>query len=119
MNRFRITILEGVTDAVMIHSSIDPTHRLTGQTDEECLIGRDDVAVMKNYAETPVRLRLTGHVMESGRTVFRPSRQQSFTLFTDRVREIQLGAGESMVMRCEQARDPRSSAGGATVADFA
>ncbi len=115
MNRFRLTVKKGVTDAIILHSTIDPTHKLTGKTDELCVIGRDDVAVLKNYADTPARILFKGETMQCGRTVFRPARQQSFTLFEGREYELTLGPGESMPIRCEWARDPKSSATGANV----
>lgn len=116
MNQFRLTVLDGVYEALIIHSSIDRTHRLTGETDEMVLIGRDDLAVLKNYADRPCKLRLKGDSMTAGRTIFRPSRQQSFTLYTGREQEVTLGAGESMPIRCEHAQDPKTSAHGASVA---
>ena len=116
MNKFRITVKDAVTDALIIHSSIDPQHRLTGKTDEMCVIGRDDVAVLKNYADRPAEIRLLGDAMAHGRTIFRPSRQCSFTLYEDKEFVLTLGPGESVVIRCEAARDPISSATGASVA---
>ena len=107
MNVFRVTVKEGVADALILHSTIDRTHRLTGRSDEECVIGRDDVAVLKNYADSSARLVLTGHTMRHGRTFFRPSRQQSFTLHKGREIELILEPGESCPITCEYRRDPR------------
>ncbi len=115
MNQFRVTVRDAVTDALILHSTIDRTHKLTGRTDELCVIGRDDVCVLKNYAERPAVLDFTGDRMQSGRTIFRPSRQQSFTLYQGREQRLVLGAGESCVIRCEKARDPRNAASGAMV----
>lgn len=110
INKFRIEVLDGQTDAIKLLSTLDPTHSLTRRTDEECVIGKDDLVVLKNLGETPCKVRLTGHEhdRECGRTVFRPSRQSSFTLWDGKVWELILGPGESCPIRCERAQLPRS-----------
>lgn len=109
INKFRITVLEGQTEAIRFMSSLDRTYGLTQSTDEECVIGKDDMVVMKNLSDSPARFKLKGHEhdRECGRTVFMPSRQQSFTLWQGREIELTLGPGESCPIRCERWKAPR------------
>lgn len=111
INRFRITVKDGQTDAIRFLSSMDRSWGLTKRTDEECVIGRDDVVVMKNLSDMPARLIFTGHAhhTDCGRTIFRPSRQQHFTLHEGAQRELILGPGESCPIRCERAKLPQGN----------
>lgn len=106
--RVSYTDLPGET--VKVRSSLDRTFALSANADERIVIGRDDVTVIKNHHESlTARFSITGEEMHVGRCVFRPSRQQSFVLWKGRTIELELGPGESCVIRSEYARNPQTS----------
>lgn len=110
INKFRIKVMDGQTDAIRFLSSMDRTSNLTQRTDEECVIGRDEVCVIKNLSDSPACLLLIGHdhSNECGRTVFRPSRQAMFTLWKAREVVLVLEPGESCPIQCEAFRMPHT-----------
>lgn len=110
MNRFTLKISgDGiVADCVKIHSTLDRTQSLAIETVEDVQVGKDDVTVIRNYHESQTaRLDLEGLRMSHGRLIFRPSRQQAFSLYRGRKIQLDLGPGESCVVRSEKAVDPR------------
>lgn len=107
MNRFRIKVSGVPADCIKVRSNLDRTHSLSATSDEDIVIGRDDVCVIKNEHEgAPAKLVLEGLHMRDGRCILRPARQSAFTLYKGRTIDVTLGPGEAMVVRSERARDP-------------
>lgn len=96
-------------DSIRILSSLDRTHSLPAKFNERVVVGRDDVTVIRNYSEARAHFSVSGEDSEGGRLVFRPSRQQSFTVYKGRELDFYLDGGESCVVRHEHARDPMTA----------
>lgn len=106
----RMTEGELPADALSVRSSLDRTFKLASRVNERMVIGKDDVTVIKNHHESlTAQLHVTGEEMHVGRTVFRPSRQQSFVVWKGRDVDFELAPGESCVVRSEYARNPSTS----------
>lgn len=111
MYRFTITVERTgriAGDEVIVHSSLDRTHKLPIGTADDIVVGANDVTVIRNYSKDEVaRLHLVGLAMhQDGFVVCQPSRQQTFKLWRGKTVDVELGAGESMIIRSHVARDP-------------
>lgn len=111
MFRFTIEVANNgriAGDQIMVHSSLDRTHKLAVGTVEDIVVGANDVTVIRNYSkEETAHLHLRGLRMDAdGFVICQPSRQQSFKLWRGRAISVDLGPDESMVVRSHIARDP-------------
>jgi hypothetical protein len=95
-------------DDVVVRSTLDRTQKLALGTEEDIVVGPNDVTVIRNEAkDETARLVMRGLKMDQdGFVVCQPSRQQHFKLWHGRSIDVELGAGESMVIRSGVARDP-------------
>lgn len=113
-NAVRITFDAGDPDALTVRSTLDPTHTLPSHTDERMILGRDDLAVLKNERFDPCRVTLTGLDMTDGFCVVRSSRRGVWTLKPGQELKIILDGGEAVTFRSTLAQEPRH--GGANLA---